>query len=237
MLIHNEITIVAIEVGGALADGYDVRVQLSAQFSVSSDVVVQLKSEASYDNEDTWEDDVVIGGVIILTIPYGGIMSNSENIANPTGYTGRRFTIISITPERDVDFEYIAGEQVVVSSVTPSHGYEFKFANGGTEIEHTIQHDQTFADTIVSTKDGNPITFTVLSKPTWATVTINSNVVTVTSNNAGEYREGQIVYQQTETGNTIVSKIKQSAPPLPIFVMIGINSEIFYTNDGGQTWI
>jgi hypothetical protein len=124
-----------------------------------------------------------------------------------------------------------------VSSALPSHGYEFKFANRGQEIEHTIQHDQTFTDTIVSTKDGNPIDFTVLSKPEWATVTINSDIATVTSNNTGEYREGQIIYQQTETGKTIVSKIKQSAPTLPIFVMIGIDSEILYTNDGGQTWV
>ncbi|MDR3140946.1 MAG: hypothetical protein LBU37_04370 [Tannerellaceae bacterium] len=119
----------------------------------------------------------------------------------------------------------------------PLPEYEFEFADGTTETEHAIQYNETFTDTIVSTKNGNPIAFTVSSKPMWANVTINGNIATITSGNAGEYREGQIVYQQTETGNTIVSKIKQSAlPPLPAFFVIVGNDIIIHTDDGGQTW-
>jgi hypothetical protein len=125
----------------------------------------------------------------------------------------------------------------ILRYIPPPLEYEFEFADGTTETEHTIQYDETFIDAIISTKGGNPTAFTVLSKPAWATVTINGSIATVTSSNGGEYREGQIVYQQTETGSTIVSKIKQSAlPPLSLFVIVG-NGYIMYTNNGGQTWI
>jgi hypothetical protein len=87
--------------------------------------------------------------------------------------------------------------------------YVFEFSDGDTVTEHAIQYDGTFTDTVVSTKDGSPAAFTVLSKPAWATVTFNGNVATVSGSNTGAYREGEIVYQQTESGHTIISSIKQ----------------------------
>jgi hypothetical protein len=95
--------------------------------------------------------------------------------------------------------------------------YRFSFANGTLSTAHTIGYHETFIDTITSIKNGVSTEYTVQSKPTWATVSINGNVATVTSSNSGTYREGSIVYRQTETGDTITSAIKQYG----VFAMTG----------------
>jgi hypothetical protein len=105
--------------------------------------------------------------------------------------------------------------------------YSFTFSDNTTTATHAIAYNETFTDTIVSTKDGSSIAFTVLSKPSWATITINGNTVTVTSNNTtGAARTGTITYQQAETGTTIVSNIQQAAQPQNIDVTLGFS---FYT--------
>jgi hypothetical protein len=109
----NIISIVATVLGGVLADGYDTKLQLSAQLPVGSNIVVSVKSESSWGGGDTWEDDI-LGSVITLTISSGQTLSNSEEIPNPAGYTNRRFTIISITPNKDSEFNYVVGSQVLI---------------------------------------------------------------------------------------------------------------------------
>jgi hypothetical protein len=91
----------------------DTAVTVSAQFPVNSDLTVSVKSEASYDNGVTWEDDA-IGGTLNFTIHVGETTAHIENISNPFEYNKRRFTILSITPEKDIEFKYVAGGQVVV---------------------------------------------------------------------------------------------------------------------------
>jgi hypothetical protein len=87
--------------------------------------------------------------------------------------------------------------------------YIFIFNNGTSAATHNIGYNETFTDTIISTKSGEPVEYTVLSKPAWATVAIDGNTATVTSNNDGAYREGTIVYQQSDSEIEITSEIKQ----------------------------
>ncbi|MDR1581661.1 MAG: hypothetical protein LBS55_00100 [Prevotellaceae bacterium] len=92
----------------------DTTVSVSAQFNVSSDIVVSVQCEASYDNGATWEEDFMTAGVLNLTIPAEQTTSNSEPLSNPAGYNLRRFTIVSIKPDKDVEFSYVKDEQVII---------------------------------------------------------------------------------------------------------------------------
>jgi hypothetical protein len=112
----NEITINATwpEIGG------DTTVSVSAQFPVSSSIVVLVRGEASYDGGVTWEDDAVSGyAEFNLTIPAGQTSSDSVDIPDPSGYNKRRFTILSITPDEDSVYDYTAGGQLIIAQPPP----------------------------------------------------------------------------------------------------------------------
>ena len=100
--------------------------------------------------------------------------------------------------------------------------YIFSFDDGSAVQNHSLAYDEGFTDTIISTKNGEFTNYTVLDKPDWATVTLNGNVATFTGQNTGEYRQGTITYQQSESGATIISNIEQFGIFIPTEFILGI---------------
>jgi hypothetical protein len=86
---------------------------MKSQFWVNSSVSVVIKSEASTDGGQTWEDDI-LGDTINLTIQSGEFTSSEYDLQNPIGYNKRRLTIISITPTEDDFYMYKLGGVVVI---------------------------------------------------------------------------------------------------------------------------
>jgi hypothetical protein len=121
----------------------DTSYTVKATQYTASELVVTVRIEASYDNGETWELDIM-GEETVFLIPQGGKNATlTETHSNPTAYTSRRFTIVSIMPNEDSEFKYVAGSPVVISEPAVVKPQIFVMI-GNSEILHTTDGGQTW---------------------------------------------------------------------------------------------